>query len=67
MITSPVQVYRKILLSLIDRGDTHDKFVGWTSFEFDTVSEFKELCEIGLASYSLHAKKLAAVHLLGSV
>lgn len=58
MITSPVQVYRKILLSLIDREDTHDKFVGWTSFEFDTASEFKKLCEIGLASYSLHAKKV---------
>lgn len=57
MVNSPIQIYREILLSLKDREDTHDKFVGWTFFDLNTASNFKALCESGLANYSMQAKK----------
>ncbi len=59
MTVSPVQIYREILLSLndVDRADTHDKFVGWLKFDASSVVNFKSICEIGLASYSLKVKK----------
>ncbi|MGQ1523845.1 hypothetical protein ACT43K_16950 [Acinetobacter baumannii] len=60
MIDSQLQIYRKILLSLRDREDSHDKFVGWLKFDLDTVSKFKMICEAGLAASSVKVKKITS-------
>lgn len=57
MTTSPVQIYREFLLSLKDRDDSHDKFVGWLALDFDSILKLKSLADIELANSSLGVKK----------
>ncbi|MEB3791510.1 hypothetical protein [Acinetobacter sp. IK40] len=57
MTISPVQIYREFLLSLRDRDDSHDKFVGWLALDFDSIMKLKGLADIELANSSLGVKK----------
>lgn len=50
-------IYRDILLSLKDREDTHDKFVGWLALDPEVLEKLKKLSCEGLADSTLRIKK----------
>ncbi|MDC4633235.1 hypothetical protein OHV71_08500 [Acinetobacter baumannii] len=57
MTTHILTIYRDILLSLKDREDTHDKFVGWLALNPEITDKLKQLSREGLADSSLRIKK----------
>ncbi|AQZ80897.1 hypothetical protein BUM88_04330 [Acinetobacter calcoaceticus] len=57
MTTDILNIYRDILLSLRDREDTHDKFVGWLTLDPEIAEKLKLLSREGLADSSLRTKK----------
>ena len=60
MTDSQLQIYREILLSLKDREDFHDKFVGWFKFDSNSILKFKMICEAGLAASSIKVQKITS-------
>lgn len=57
MSTRIVQIYRNILLSLSDREDTQEKFVGWVTLTNELVINLKLLSESNLADSRMSIKK----------
>lgn len=59
-MVSPVQIYREILLSLIDRDDSHDKFIGWLKLDSNSVLNLEKICKCGLAGHGIQVKKVSS-------
>ena len=57
MTINTVTTYQNILLSLKDREDSRDKFIGWISLNFEILEKLKTLSSAGLADSSLRIKK----------
>ncbi|ENX02637.1 hypothetical protein F900_01083 [Acinetobacter modestus] len=57
MTINTVTTYQNILLSLKDREDTHDKFIGWIALNSEILEKLNELSSAGLADSSLRIKK----------
>lgn len=52
-----VNIYRDVLLSLCDRNDTHDKFVGWLALDQEKLKKLRSLSHENLADSSVRTKK----------